>query len=147
MEPWICHEAGHVIAALHLGFRVDSIEIIQGKPATMCDLNAADRTNEERYIFLAGGIAGETCDLGNYDRAACGDDQARISELRGGPVQTYLPAASEIIDAHNGCFRELKKKITFRMLERQMVGMIVGSNNTFTVLPRAEIERVSNAFQ
>jgi hypothetical protein len=110
MEPWICHEAGHVTTALHLGFRVDGIEIFQGKPRTMCDLYAADRTNEERYVFLAGGIAGETSDFRNYDRAACGDDQARISELGGGSIETYLPAASGIIKAHKGTFDELKKK-------------------------------------
>jgi hypothetical protein len=146
MERWICHEAGHVITALHLGFRVDSIEIFQGKPRTMCDVYAAERTNEERYLFLAGGIAGETCDFRNYDRTACGDDQAKISELGGESIETYLPAASEIINAHKGSFHELKKKITFRMLERRMVGMVLGSGNTFSVLPRAEIERVWNTF-
>ncbi len=147
MEPWICHEAGHVITALHLGFRVDGIEIFQGKPRTMCDLYAAERINEERYVFLASGIAGETCDFRNYDRAACGDDQARISELGGGSIETYLPAASEIINAHKGSFNELKKKITIRILERRMEGMIVGSGNTFKVLPPAEIERIWNTFR
>jgi hypothetical protein len=144
MERWISHEAGHVMTALHLGFRFDSIEIFQGKPRTMCDVYADGRTNEERYVFLAGGIAGETCDLGNYDRGACGDDQAKISELGGRPIETYLHAASEIINIHKGSFHELKTRIKIRTLERRMEGMIVGSGNTFGVLRRAEIDRIWN---
>jgi hypothetical protein len=147
MEPWICHEAGHAITALHLGFRVHSIEIFQGKPRTMCDLNDAAKTNEERYLFLAGGIAGETCDLRDFDRTACAADQAKISEWGGKPIETYLPAASEIINVHKGPFRELKKKITSRMLERRIEGMVAGSGNTFEVLSRAEIEQIWNTFQ
>jgi hypothetical protein len=105
------------------------------------------RTNEERYLFLAGGIAGETSDLRSYDRTACGDDQAKISAWGGVSIETYLPTASEIINAHKGSFDELKKKITIRMLERRMEGMLVGSGNTFKVLPPGEIERIWNTFR
>lgn len=147
MEPWICHEAGHVTTALHVGFRVEGIEIFQGKPRTMCDLYAVERTNEERYVFLAGGIAGEVSDFRNYDRGGCGDDQARISELGGSSIETYLPAASKVINAHKGSFDEMKKKITIRMLERRMEGMLVGSSNTFKVLPPCEIQRIWNTFR
>jgi hypothetical protein len=142
MEPWISHESGHVVVALHQGFHVEGIQIFQGKPRTMCQLDTVGRTNSERYVFLAGGIAGETRDLKNYDPDACGDDQAKIIEFGGGSIDIYLPAALAIIDAHSGSFQTLKTKIAIRMIERKMEGMLVGSGNTFEVLPRAEIERI-----
>ena len=142
MEPWICHEAGHLTTALHLGFGVSSLKVIGGKPTTMCELDAEERTNEERYLFLAGGIAGEKHHLGRYDKDACADDQAKISALSGGPIESYLPGALDIVVAHKKLFDELKKKIKIKMLERQMVGMVVGASNTFEILSEVEIGQV-----
>ncbi|MGA7225159.1 MAG: hypothetical protein WBX16_20040, partial [Candidatus Acidiferrales bacterium] len=62
-----CHEAGHAVVALFLGFRVEGIEVLEGRLRTVCHLDADDRTDEERFIFLAGGIGGEKSDLGRYD--------------------------------------------------------------------------------
>jgi hypothetical protein len=145
MERWICHEAGHITVALKLGFRVESVEIFQGKPRTMCELSAADRTDDERYVFLAGGVAGELSVFREYDRTARGSDQALITEFGGGSIDAYLPQASEILNSTQNFHGELKKRIKLRILERSLEGMILGSSNTFPILARATIEDLWNA--
>lgn len=55
----ICHEAGHAVAALYLGFVVGSIEVCNGSPRSMIDLHSSQRTLSERFVVLTGGIAGE----------------------------------------------------------------------------------------
>jgi hypothetical protein len=138
----ICHEAGHIVVALHFGFRVDCIEVFQGRYRTRLALDDTERTDQERCVVLAGGIAGEELDYPNYDPGACGADQQLISKLNGGSIDNYLPAALDIVRAKEPCFRELRKRITIRVLEEQMVMSIAGSGNSFTLLTDIQIRDI-----
>jgi hypothetical protein len=137
-----CHEAGHVVVALSFGFRVEGIEVFEGRLRTMCQLDAQDRTDKERFIFLAGGIAGEKSDLGHYDSGGCSDDQKKITERGGESIETYLADAAEIIELNKECFRELRKKITIRLIERSMEMSISGGKNSFKLVSGDEIQQV-----
>lgn len=60
MDDWTraaCHEAGHTVVGLYFGFRVDKIEVADRRPRIMCDMDSHEPA--ERFLFLAGGIAGE----------------------------------------------------------------------------------------
>ena len=55
----IRHEAGHSTAALCLGFPIQRVSVTKGIPFAEVILDSPERTNQERFIFLAAGIAGE----------------------------------------------------------------------------------------
>jgi hypothetical protein len=137
-----CHEAGHAVVALFFGFRVDGIKVFGGRFHTMCQLDAKDRTDKERFIFLAGGIAGEKSSLGNYDSGGYNDDQKKISERGGESIEVYLADATRIIDSNKESFREIVKKITTRAIERSMEMSISGGKNSFKLVTGAEIQQV-----
>ena len=137
-----CHEAGHAVVALSFGFRVEGIEVFEGRLRTMCQLDAEDRTDKERFIFLAGGIAGEKSDLGHYDSGGCIDDQKKISERGGGSIETYLADAAGIIESNKECFRDLRKKITIRAIERSMEISISSGKNSFKLVTGDEIQQI-----
>jgi hypothetical protein len=137
-----CHEAGHAVVALFFGFRVEGIEAFEGRLRTVCQLDARDRTDKERFMFLAGGIAGEKSELGRYDSGGCNDDQKKISERGGGPIETYLADAAGIIESNKECFRELRKKITIRAIERSMEMSISGGDNSFKLITGDEIRQI-----
>jgi len=137
-----CHEAGHTLVALFLGFRVEAIDVFEGKLRTVCELDTQERTSKERFIFLAGGIAGEKSDLGCYDSGGCIDDQNKISERGGESIDTYLADAERIIESNKECFRELRKKITIRAIEKSMEMSISGGKNTFKLVTGAQIEQI-----
>jgi hypothetical protein len=54
------------VVALHIGFLVEIIDVFQGFFRTTRDLDATDRTDEERYVFPAAGTSAETVGLGRY---------------------------------------------------------------------------------
>jgi len=137
-----CHEAGHVVLALFFNFRVEGVEVFEGKLRTMCQLDAKDRTDKERFIFLAGGIAGEKSELGFYDTTSCKDDQEKIFERGGESIETYLADAAGIIESNKECFRELRKKITIRVIERSMEMSISGGKNSFKLVSDGEIQQI-----
>ena len=137
-----CHEAGHTLVALYFGFRVEGIEVFEGRLQTMCQLDAEDRTDKERFIFLAGGIAGEKSEFGHYDSGGCNDDQKKISERGGESIETYLADAAGIIGSNKECFRELRKRITIRVIERRMEMLISGGKNSFKLVTGDEIYQV-----
>jgi hypothetical protein len=143
----ICHEAGHAVVALFLGFRVDGIEAFEGRLRTMCELDANDRTDRERFIFLAGGIAGEQSGLGNYDSDGCNDDQQKIFQCGGESIETYLLDAAGIIDSNMECFQELRRKITKRAIEKSSETSITGGKNSFNLITGDEMQRTWTAFQ
>jgi hypothetical protein len=142
-----CHEAGHTVVALFLGFRVDGIEAFEGRLRTMSELDAADRTDRERFVFLAGGIAGEKCGLGNFDSGGCNDDQKKISERGGESIETYLVEAAAIVEANKECFQDLRKQITIRAIERSMEISVSAGQNTFKLVSEDEIQRTWTAFR
>jgi len=142
-----CHEAGHAVVALFFGFCVDGIEAFEGRFRTMCELDADDRTDRERFIFLAGGIAGEKFGLGNYDSGGCNDDREKISERGGESIETYLTEAAAIIESNTECFRELRKNITIAAIERSMEMSITGGKSSFKLVAGDEIQRTWTLFQ
>jgi hypothetical protein len=142
-----CHEAGHVVVALCYEFRVDGIEVFEGRFRTMCVLDDPARTDEERFVFLAGGIAGEEFEFPKYDPEGCKDDQAQITKRGGGLIETYLPDATKIIDPNNDCFRALRSKITTKAIEKSMEMMISGGKNSFRLISGVEIQQIWTACQ
>jgi hypothetical protein len=130
------------VVALHYGFRLDDIEACEGRLLVKCDLDAGDKTDEERFIFLAGGIAAEQFRLGAFDQGGCNDDQNKISERGGESIETYVPRAIEIIESSKACFEELKKKITIRAITRSMEMSITGGKNSFTLVTAEEIQQI-----
>ena len=140
------HEAGHTLVGLFLGFQIEGIEAFEGRLRTMCHLDAEDRTHQERFIFLAGGIAGEKSVLGNYDPGGCKDDQQKITERGGKSIETYLPEATKIIESNHECFLELKRKITIRVIEESMGAAISGGKNSFKLLTGDTVRQIWQAF-
>jgi hypothetical protein len=143
----ICHEAGHAVVGLFLGFRIDGIEVFEGRLRTICELDAKHRTDTERFIFLAGGIAGEKSGLGEYDPGGCNDDQKKILDRRGDSIKTYLPHAIGIIDSNRECFQELRRKITNRAIEEGSETSITGGKSSFKLITGDEMQRIWTALQ
>lgn len=112
----ISHEAGHAVSALHFGFRVEGIEVCQGKPRALVRLSC---NTHESMVVLASGIAAEQLVLGNYDPVACGSDQAEISRCGGGAIQSFLPEAIAVIRLRGTCFKKMRGLLTRRWIERQ----------------------------
>ena len=52
-----CHEAGHTVVGLYFGFRINGIDVFEGRFRTLCDLDAVDRriTNGSSFS-LAGSL-------------------------------------------------------------------------------------------
>lgn len=139
MKRAIGHEAGHGAIALHLGFRVEKIEVSKGLPRVVCDLDP-QRTPEDGCILLAGGIAGELCCAhANYDQEACRSDQSRISEIGGSSIEDYLPPATGILWSKEALFCELRKEITRAWVEGEAASAFGPDPNSFEILSEREI--------
>lgn len=144
MKRAICHEAGHAVVALHLGFRVERIEVSKGLPTVVCDL-APQRTQEDRCILFAGGIAGElSCGYASYDQEACRSDQSRISEIGGGSIENYLPQASGLLRSGEAFFCELRKEMTRAWVEAEGASVFGSDPNSFEILSEQEIADIWN---
>ena len=113
----ICHEAGHAISALHMGFQVERISVNEGLPFCHIVLDTPDRTQEQRFIVLAAGIAAEQYLYQRHNPIACVKDEAMIAERGGGPIETYVPAAWRAIEINDRRFRSLVWKLTCRLQE------------------------------
>jgi len=140
------HEAGHVVVGLHFGFLIKSVAALQGKLGTMCHLDAPERTDEERHIFLAGGIAAEKYGIGSYEHDPCQRDQEQIAGFGGGLIETYLPAAVEIVSVYDDCLRQFQREILMKTVART-VEMSFGGTNSFTILNGADIGRIWRGYQ
>jgi hypothetical protein len=138
----ICHEAGHAAVALDLGFQVEMVEVHEGRPKCVIRLDSPEKTVEERFTVLTGGIAGEQFEYGNHDREACQSDQEKILERRGGGIEGYLPNALRIIQANQACFRKLRRELTRRWVEEEGGSAFDPGPNCFELMSREEIERI-----
>jgi hypothetical protein len=145
----ICHESGHTVLGLHFGFDVEKIQLTDGRPNVACDLDSPERNPNHRFLFLAGGIAGETLAFPNthYDVEASGRDQAMITELGGGHIEEYLDEALKIISSYKKVFSALQIKMIPKWLEGEMeialTSTLSGSpRHSFQLLSREEIEQV-----
>jgi hypothetical protein len=141
-KPASCHEAGHVLVGLYFRFVVERVEVSEGRFQTMCQIDASDRTDQERFVFLAGGVAGEKCELGSYDLDGYKDDQRKISERGGASIETYLPDAARIIESNKECFNKLWEQIRNRAIQKRMEMMISGGGNSFKLLTSDEIQQI-----
>jgi hypothetical protein len=140
------HEAGHTVVALHYGFEIDRIEVFEGKFRTMCVLDAPERTHEERYVFLAGGVAGEKAGLHNqYEEGGYKDDQEKITARGGASLETYLPAATAILTANEACLNQLKTRIANRAVQEVLERTISGGSNSFGLLTSDDIQAIWRA--
>ena len=137
-----CHEAGHAVVGLHLNFSIEGIEVFEGRLRTMCQLDCGDRTDEERFVFLAGGVAGEKSETGGYYSAGCKDDQAKIFQRGGKSIEAYLPEAARIIQSNKKCFDEMRKRIVMRTIEGSVVTSIAGGKNSSRLLTSGEIQLI-----
>jgi len=133
----ICHEAGHVVVALNLGFHVENILVSQRRPSVRIDLDS--RTAPESYIVLAGGIAGEKFVMphAGYDELGAQDDQRKISERGGGPIEAYLPDALHFVRSNQMVFEDLRRQLTPLLL-----GFEAQYEESSELLSHEEIERI-----
>ncbi len=108
----ICHEAGHVVVGLHFGFHFNKIEVSNWRTQNICDMDSHDLA--KRFVFLAGGIAGEKVCFpdSDYDREASADDQKKIDERGGGPIEEYFSEAREILRAHQNALELFRVRLT-----------------------------------
>ncbi len=111
----ICHETGHAVVGLHLGFRVDSIKVFQGVPRSLIALDCSRRA----MIVLSSGVAAEQLELGSHDADASVQDQTRIAECDGGALDTYVKEAYMIIRSHEQCVRRLREQLTKNWIANQ----------------------------
>lgn len=137
-----CHEAGHAVVGLHLNFNIEGIEVFEGRLRVMCQLDCGDRTDDERFVFLAGGIAGEKSEIGGYYSGGCKDDQAKISERGGKSIEVYLPEATRIIQSNRKCFDEMRKQIVIRAIEGSAVMSIARGKNLCKLLSGDELRLI-----
>jgi len=151
-ERAMSHEAGHAVVGLHFGFRIDRIDVKDGRPRTECHLDSLERSNRERFVFLAGGIAGERVfdPASDYDHAASGNDQSMITERGGESIAEYLPEALKILHLHEKVLRGLRERLCRELVVQQakarmqaMVGS--GSGNSFRLLAREQIKEIWGA--
>ena len=140
----ICHEAGHVVAALHLGFRVERIDVHQGMPRSLIAMDCT----REMMVVLASGIAAEQLVLGDYDVEGSTDDQKKISECGGGAIENYLVEACDIIRSNECCARRLRERLTRRWIESQAESEASSNFHadsgslTFNLMSREDIEAI-----
>jgi hypothetical protein len=113
----ICHEAGHAVAALHLGFPIEEVSVSKGIPFCHLSLDTPGRTQQEQFIVLTAGIAAERHFYRRHNPTACVTDKSMILARGGGPIETYLSEAQRIIELHDRQIRRLIWKLTCRMQE------------------------------
>lgn len=105
-----CHEAGHAVTALSLGFKVKCICVVKGHLITSCeDFDSGER--EDRFIVLAGGLAAEGKFYDELDTAASARDQKMIFERKGKRIDTYVPKAKKIIETDMVRFKLIRKRL------------------------------------
>jgi hypothetical protein len=140
----LCHEAGHAVVALHLGFYVERIAVSKGMRKTEIDLQDESQTISplKRYIVLSGGIAGE---LSMYPKSApntAGSDQREISLRKGGPIKNYLPEALEIVSSNKKRFDGLLRQLIIRWVECRVNASWDNEPDSFELLSQSEIQRI-----
>jgi hypothetical protein len=142
MKRAICHESGHAVVALYLGFHVVKFEVSEGFPKVICDLDCLQKTQEERCIVLAGGIASETLCYGNFDRQASGRDQNMITQNRGGTIDSYLPQALSILRSNKSCLRRFRERLTIAWVKAAAESAFDSVTHSFELLSQVEIEDI-----
>jgi hypothetical protein len=108
----ICHEAGHVTAALHLGIFVEKVEVRMRFPRTLSRLDAPGVSAHQKYVMLAAGLAAQlACKMRPHPNE-WRHDQEQIWERGGGDIHQYVAEAQEIISAEAERFKKLRALLT-----------------------------------
>lgn len=136
-RPAICHEAGHTVVAWHKGFFVERIAVSEQRPFTRMNLDDPQTADEDRFVVLAGGIAGEKFVFpnSNFDEEGARGDQCEISSRGGSKIDAYLPDALFIIRSNVNHFNELRKQLMLAFQESTFE-----FSDCFELLPREETE-------
>ena len=137
----ICHESGHAVIALHFGFDIERIAITHRWPSVVTsNLDSPQRTTQERYIFLAGGIASEIFIYGHYDQQGVRLDQNMICERGGGLIENYVPDALKIIRSNETRLTRLRKELTAKWVSAAAEAAFDSDPDTFELMSRPELE-------
>ena len=105
------HEAGHTVVALHFGFEVLAIQVVDRKPEVKVSVD--QMSPQERFIFLAAGAAGECSRFKNYDQQGAAKDQQEIEKYRGSSITNYLADALEIVSANEDRLNNFFKRLVW----------------------------------
>lgn len=140
MDRALVHEAGHAVVALHLGFRVERIEIANGFPRLIVsDFDNAERASAERYLVLAGGIASERRSFGNYDQDAVGADQRGIETRGGGPITNYVSDALQILNVNKARLDSLVKRLTLNSIVAGTEAQFSSDPDTYEIMDATQL--------
>ncbi|MGA3035718.1 MAG: hypothetical protein ABSD70_20730 [Terracidiphilus sp.] len=143
MSRGLIHEAGHAVIGLHFGFDIDGIEMKDRFLSVMItDLDSPERTQQERYIFLTGGIASESLSFGNYDVGAVGDDQKKINVRGGGPVEDYVVDALEILRTNKVRLDQIKNELCLKGITAPLEAGYNDDPDSYVLLSRQELYRI-----
>jgi hypothetical protein len=145
MKCAICHEAGHIVVAHNLGIAVQCVRVAGRLTITdvqMRDLDSPSRARLEKYIFLAGGIAGEQFVLGDYDREGMQDDQNKITQRGGGPIDDYLPKALSILETSKSCIDRIRQAMTLNWASARAEAQVSSDPDSYEVLSRVQLMHI-----
>ena len=139
----IRHEAGHAVIALHYGFNISKISVVNRVAKVLIPESDWLRINAtERYVFLAGGIAGEFVAWRNYDRQGLEHDQKMIYEFGGGPIATYLPDALAILRANQRLLDRLVEVLNTNWIKSSVEASVDSDPDSFDLLERSELDQL-----
>ncbi len=143
MNRAMCHEAGHAVVGLHFGFDIAGIAVTDRLPHTsVSDLDSPDRTPEQRYMFLTGGIASESVSFGDYDQLAMGHDQRLISERGGVIITDYLPDAVEVLRQNESRLKRIKDQLALKWITARAEAQFSSDPDSYELLSRQELDAI-----
>ena len=146
MDRALVHEAGHAIIALHLGFRVERIEIAHRFPRVIiANFGGKERTHAERYLVLAGGIANESLSFGNYDQGALGADQREIQAKGGGPITDYVSDALQILNSNKSRLDLLVKRLSLNSIAARVEAKFSPDPDSYEIMDAAQLAEIWGA--
>lgn len=137
------HEAGHAVIALNYGLNISKISVVNRVAKVLIadsDWLAIDAA--QRFVFLAGGIAGEFVAWGNYDHKGMESDQAMIRHLGGGAIKEYLPQAVAILRANRRLLDHLAEVLNTNWIKSSVEASVDSDPDSFDLLERAELEQL-----
>ena len=127
---------------LHFGFHIEGINVKEGHLHLLTDLDSATSKPNERFVFLAAGIAGEEFFYRNYDPQAMSLDQQMISDRGGGSIKNYLPQALDILTANESRLRKLRERLIVRVTECAAEASFDSGSDSFNVLTASELAAI-----
>ena len=140
MKRAMSHEAGHAVIGLYFGFDIEGVAVTNRLPHTsISDFDSPERAPEQRFIFLAAGIASEYLTFGNYDGEAMGSDQRLIYERGGGVITEYLPAAMDILRANETRLNRIKDELALKWISARAEAQFSSDPDSYELLSRQEL--------